>query len=121
MKNKFYLLIIFLAVALLFPIQKSEAQIPFGGNIIMSYECACSGGWYVLVFDKKTLMPTPLVFELGVSRLNANYNIFSPKTSLVGSYTPGGICLKGTHSCKPKVVLGTITPFPFPGVGTSIW
>lgn len=121
MKFKLYLLKIFVLSFILFPIKNVNAQIPFGGNIIMSYECACSGGWYVLVLDKKTLIPTPLVFQFGISRLNANYNIFTPKTSLLGSYTPGGICLKGTNSCKNKFVVGTITPFPLPGVGTSAY
>lgn len=121
MKFKIQTIKVFILLTLFLPIQNIYAQIPFGGNIIMSYECACSGGWYVLVFDKKTLVPTPLVFQMGVSRLNANYNIFTPRTSLLGSYTPGGICLKGRKSCNNEFVAGTITPFPLPGVGTSAY
>jgi len=101
----------------------SSAQIPFGGKITSVVPCLCSGGWNIIIYDLVTMTPISLVFQMGFSRLNANYNIFTPGVWLVGTYTPGGICIyiNTEGNCRPRPVIGTITPFPFSGVGTSAY
>lgn len=101
----------------------SEAQgvtTPFGGKILTSFPCTCSGGYYIYMYDLKTMMPTPIYFQFGVSRLNSNYNIFSSNVNLLGSYGPGMSCLMyaGT-SCYSLTTYGMVTTYGLPGVGTS--
>lgn len=88
----------------------------------MSYECGCSGGWLIVMYDQMTHLPVPMVFQFGVSMMRANYNIFTPSVQTLGSYTPGGICLFASLGCAGTVVQGTVTPYlpiPFPGIGTG--
>jgi hypothetical protein len=110
--------ILFIILLLVLTPITASAQIPFGGKILTVRPCTCSGGWFMRVLDLTTGAPIPIVFQFGLSRLNANFNIFTPNTNVLGSYTPGGVCLAG-YDCTPKFVIGTITPFPLPGVGTS--
>ncbi len=99
----------------------TQAQIPVGGRIIWSYECGCSGGWMFFVLDSYSKSTVPLVFQFGVSRLNANYNIFSRGVNVLGSYTPGGICLRASEGCTSSKIppIGTISTYGMPGIGTS--
>lgn len=97
----------------------SFAQIPFGGKILATYECGCSGGWLIYFYDLVTKAPIPIVFQFGTSRLNQNFNIFTPNTNILGSNVPGGVCSVYTSSCSPVPVVGTVTPPPLPGIGTS--
>ncbi len=94
--------------------------VPFGGPILVTYECTCSGGWFILGYDQMTKLPVPMTFQFGVSMLRANYNIFTPAVQTLGSYTPGGICLMGSSSCSGFVTQGTISPIGLPGIGTSL-
>jgi hypothetical protein len=100
---------------------QTYAQIPFGGPVIASYECACSGGWFVLVYDLKTKLPIPMTFQFGLSMPRANYNFFTPGVRVVGSMTPGGICGVASSGCTIWFpTAGTITPPGLPGIGTSV-
>ena len=122
MKNKI-LSIIIGGLILLFPLHaKASVPVakPFGGPILFTYECACSGGWLVVVQDQSLNIPTPMTFQFGTSMLRANYNIFTPGVQTLGSYTPGGICLMGSTLCTGFPTVGTITPPGMPGVGTSL-
>jgi hypothetical protein len=116
-KNFFKILILILMFSFL-PIT-TNAQIPFGGRVLASYECTCSGGWLVYFYDFFTRAPLPIVFQFGISRLNQNFNFFTPGVSVLGTYTPGGICSMGTSGCFTVPVVGTITSYPFSGIGTS--
>lgn len=98
----------------------SSAQIPIGGVLLTSYECTCSGGWLMVVYDKFTHMTIPIVFQWGISRLNSGFNIFTPLTNVLGSYTPGGICLLVSFDCAGVPVIGTVSPYPMSGIGTSL-
>ena len=101
----------------------ASAQIPFGGQIVSKpFWCTCNGALYFWVLDLVTKVPTPMVFQFGFSRLNMQYNIFTPGVELVGTYSPGGLCFYWTgKSCQPKTPspIGVITSFPLSGVGTS--
>ncbi len=122
MKNKFinFLLVFGFIFAPIFAEAEVPIAKPFGGPILFTYECACSGGWLVVVQDQSIMTPTPLTFQFGVSMLRANYNIFTPAVQTLGSYTPGGICLMGSSLCTGFPTVGTITPPGMPGVGTSL-
>ena len=121
MKNK---KVIF-AVLLFFFLSHSEKAFAigvtnaFGGPITMVYECTCSGGLYVLLYDYTTMLPLPLLYIAGTSRLNSNFNIFTPTVQILGSYYPVGVCSSGSEECGTIPVLGTITSYPFAGVGTG--
>ena len=103
--------------------KNAEAQVPvavpFGGPILMTYECLCSGGWLVLTYDNMTKMPVPMTFQFGESMLRANYNIFTPSVQTLGSYIPGGICLMASFDCGGFGTQGTISPIGLPGIGTG--
>jgi hypothetical protein len=101
-------------------IKPTHAQIPFGGNILWIQECTCSGGLLMYIFDLKTKLPTPIVYQFGISRLNQNFNIFTLGVETLGSYTLGGVCLMVSLDCAGIPVTGTVTPRPFPGIGTSL-
>lgn len=118
MKYKVYLISLFFLIN---PIFSFSQTIPFGGKILMTMPCTCSGGWYISFFDNGTKVTTPIVFQYGVSRLNSNYNMYTSGVSILGSYVTGGTCLiyAGT-SCISIPVFGMITPFPGPGMGTSL-
>ena len=120
MKYRFiFLVLLFCFLGTTVP--KANAQIPFGGRTVLTHECACSGGWMMYIFDQKTKLVLPFVFQFGASRLNSNFNIFTPGTSVVGSATPAGICIPATKTgcAVPIPAFGTITPRPLPGIGTS--
>ena len=124
MKFKSYSIItLFIFVFLLIPnFQKTDAAIlttPFGGPILMSYECTCSGGWFMLIYDYKTMMPVPLVFQFGESMMRSNYNIYTPTVQTLGDYTPGGICLLASADCGGFTTEGTIAPIGMSGIGTG--
>lgn len=120
MKNKLILILIF---SILIITKKTEAAVPvavpFGGPIVMTYECSCSGGWLVAVYDYTTKLPTPLTFQFGESILRSNYNIFTPSVQTLGSYIPGGVCLMASADCGGFATEGTISPIGFPGIGTG--
>lgn len=116
-------LLLLLLLLVLFQAKEAKAlsllEIPFGGPILAVYECTCSGGLLVLVLDYKTLIPIPLMYMVGVSRLNESFNIFTPSVQTVGSFVLGGVCSIGTASCTTIPVAGTISPYPLSGVGTG--
>lgn len=85
----------------------------------MTYECGCSGGWFILNFDYKTKLPIPMTFQFGASMLRANYNIFTPSVQTMGTFVPGGICLLASLDCAGFTTWGTITPYPLAGIGTG--
>ena len=119
MKYKILFFTIILFVVPLF----SEAQTlttPFGGSILTAFPCTCSGGYYIYVDDLYSGMSKPIYFQFGVSRLNSNYNIFTPTVNLLGSYSSGSQCLiyAGT-SCYRQQTYGMITTYGLPGVGTG--
>lgn len=116
--QNYYKIIILILIFSFIPIA-TNAQIPFGGRILASYECTCSGGWLIYFYDYFTKATLPIVFQFGVSRLNKNFNIFSPNVSILGTYFPGGVCSMGTSGCFTVPVIGTVTSYPFSGIGTS--
>lgn len=97
----------------------TNAQIPFGGTILWSGNCRCSGGRLLIIADLFSKTTIPIVHQYGISRLNQQFNILTPGIKTLGSYTPGGICLRG-EGCNPFPVIGTVTPRPFSGIGTSL-
>jgi len=122
MKYKTLILILILLIA---PVVSSAqtATVPFGGKIIYGYPCTCSGGWYLSIYDLVTKATIPIVFQFGVSRLNASFNIFTSGVSVLGSYMPGtGVCLiyAGT-GCTTIPTIGMVTSYPLPGIGTSAY
>lgn len=119
MKYKIFYTFVIVFFALNTSVFAQPVAKPFGGPIVFSYECACSGGWLMVVFDQTLKVPTPMTFQFGLSMIRANYNIFTPAVQTVGSYTPGGICLMGSTACYGFPTVGTISPVGFPGVGTS--
>lgn len=98
----------------------SHANIPFGGRIVMMHDCFCSGGWMIYVFDPGKMLILPIVFQFGISRLNASWNIFTPGNQVLGTMIPGGVCSIALAVCTPIPAVGTVTPFPLSGVGTSL-
>jgi len=119
MNSKLYIIgILVFALSFLSSVQPTQAVgVPYGGPILMSYECTCSGGWFVLTYDYLTKMPVPLVFQFGASMLHANYNIFVPTVQTTGAYVTGGVCLLASLDCGGFATQGTISPAP--GVGTG--
>lgn len=130
MRNLVSLIVVFV---LIFSPFISNAQVegtvvrPVGGPILDVFPCTCDPNtFYLLVYDYTTMLPTPLVFIVGESRLNAYYNPWIPFNHILGTYfvNPAPLCYmliekKGVEYCKPKVTVGVITPPPFSGIGTT--
>lgn len=112
--------IICIALLITFTPLISNAQIPIGGKILASYECTCSGGWFMLIFDYSKKLPIPVVFQVPFSFMRPMYNIFTPGVNVLGSVIPGGVCSVGSAACTTVPVAGTITPWPMPGIGTTL-
>ncbi len=97
--------------------------LPFGGYVIFSIPCTCSAGLAVFMAPffpgVGNGVPVPfgaLLYQPGISKLFAYYNIGVPTTWHLGNYTPGGACLIGVPpACVPIPVVGIMTQ-----VGTSI-
>ncbi len=121
MKFKIFLFILALVITPTTLNAQIPVAAPFGGPILMVYECSCNGSWYVLMYDYKTLTPVPMAFQFGASVLRANYNIFTPKVQTLGSYVPGGACLVASLDCADIGVQGVISPIGMPGVGTGLY
>jgi hypothetical protein len=118
MKNK--IIIVLLCLSMVVP-HISFAQIPFGGRIVAVNDCFCSGGWMMWIFDPGKKIVTPIVFQFGISAIKANYNIFIPGVSTLGSALPGGICTIAATECTVTIpAIGTVTPWGLPGIGTSL-
>ena len=72
------------------------------------------------ILDQYTGMTLPIVFQFGISRLNGNYNIYKPGVKVLGTYVTGGTCVMASTSCYGgPIPVGTITPYPLAGIGTS--
>ena len=104
--------------------QKTHAvtpvSVPFGGPILVTYECACTGGWLIVLYDQSKKIPIPLTFQFGLSELKANYNIFTPGAQTLGTNIIGGWCSPASTECAGFPTAGTITTFPLSGIGTSV-
>lgn len=92
--------------------------IPYGGVVTASFPCTCSANWYILVADPRGVAH-PVVVQPGYSRVLAYFNVYSPGTRLVGSYTPTtGTCwMYVGFGCSPVPTVGVLSLFP--GTGTS--
>lgn len=123
MKNKLvaYILIFVFTATPFITHAQTPISVPMGGTLLMSHECACSGGWMMYIWDQYTHMVIPVVFQFGISRMNGNYNIYLPGTSDLGSYVTGGTCVMASTECYGSITpIGTVTPPPLPGVGTTL-
>ncbi len=91
----------------------------FGGRISNVTYCTCSASVMIDVQDKLRGYVS-VIYMPGVSRLYANYNVFTPGPNVIGGYTPGGVCLiySGTQCNSQGAPMGTINTIH--GVGTSL-
>lgn len=97
--------------------------VPFGGVAPVIIPCTCTGGAWMLIRDKRTKLPLPIVFEPAYSKLSSIQNIsglYLPFTEKLGTFQVGGVCWVGIPPfCAPIPALGTVTPFPGAGMGTT--
>ncbi len=84
----------------------------FGGRILYTQECGCSGGWMIAIGP-----PTPglYVFQFGVSQLFSFGQIFRPGPAVLGVAVPGGVCIPASTVCLAAIPAQTIIT-----VGTSL-
>jgi len=96
------------------PIQATAATVSgigFGGYILFSFPCTCSTGYYVVVAG---VSPGAFVYYPGFTPTYLYGQLYKPGTAVLGTYTPGGVCLMTATPCVPLFVTGTMTM-----VGTS--
>lgn len=89
--------------------QTADGSTPFGGALLYSFFCTCSGNWLVTVEPLPPTFVTLLTYQPG-SQAFLSYNI--PETSwLLGGYTAGGLCsvIVGP-GCAVLPSEGTISP-----------
>jgi len=121
MKYRFSFLIISLAF-FISSANITSAQFSTGGMIVFTHECLCSGGWMMYIYDVGKMSVVPIVYQFGISRLNSNFNFFTPGVSVVGSNITGGICIMASFSCYGGYTpIGTVGPYGTPGMGTSLF
>jgi hypothetical protein len=92
-----------------------QAGVPFGGRVLNSIPCTCSGNFLLTVSPP---VGGQFVYFPGTQAF-ANFNL-GPASGMwaLGMYTPGGVCLQFVgKGCVPfGAPIGTISPM----VGTSI-
>lgn len=91
---------------------------PFGGYIITPITCE-NGMLWLLVYDFRTFVTLPLALQPW-SRLN---EYFAPSygNAVLGSFLPiPGQCVLSYYPYVAIPYIGEISPFPFPGMGTSL-
>lgn len=86
-----------------------------GGRIVAVIPC--NYGFLIYVLTVPYFIPLPVMYFEGASRLNMYYDIFEPGPNILGTYVYGGACVLANTTIP---AIGTFTPFPFSGVGTSL-
>lgn len=79
---------------------------PFGGQITSIFYCGCSGNYEVFFIDltfPTGVTPLPLLYEPGGTITYLNYNQTTPGAWILGTWTPGGVCLTGKW-CFPHFI-----------------
>jgi len=115
------LLILFLVVVpVAVSAQAVTAEVPFGGPLLFTFFCGCSGNFMNYIFDDKTLTTLPLVFQPGLSILYSSYNILTPGTQELGVFIPGaGQCwVPAPDGCNYIPSFGAYGNLP--GTGTTL-
>ncbi|MBX4211065.1 hypothetical protein KW783_03795 [Candidatus Parcubacteria bacterium] len=122
MRKIFFYPIIVIAALILFPqtpkVHEAEAQSvtpnAFGGIVLTSLPCTCSGGFLLTIGPPKG---GQFVYQIGAPQF-ANFQLPRPGVWALGLYSPGAICtIVVPGGCSPLgVPIGTITPV----VGTSL-
>lgn len=104
-------------------VDKATVPTHFGGTIVQSTLCTCSGGSsLILVDDYASNQILSLMYQPGLSRLNMNFNVYSAGPYVIGGYMPGGgACMvyAGTGCATAGVAQYTIDATR--GVGTSAY
>ena len=93
-----------------------------GGPIVKIEFCSCSFGLMLTIARKPTMIPVNIFYEPFVSRLNMNYNPFIIGNEVILQHTGVPItCQKyAVSGCYASgTALGTVTTFPFAGMGTT--
>lgn len=107
----------FLFLLVFFPL-KTNAQIPFGGKIISVIPCTCNmmvGNMAVLINQLPAAGPPQLIFQLGLSRLYAYYQLV-PGAWILGKTLGASTCWIGVIPfCVPAAPVAPLINF----VGTS--
>ncbi len=91
----------------------------FGGRITNVTYCTCSAS--ILLDIQDTLRGyVSVLYTPGVSRLYANYQVFTTGPNVIGGYTSGGTCqvYSGTQCNSQGSPMGTINTIH--GIGTSL-
>ncbi len=109
-----------------FPITSLAQAVPvfgnLGGKIIAIEICPESYGLMLTIATKPLFIPVNVLYEPFFSRLNMNFNPFLIGNEVVLQHTAIPVpCLKYSpyQSYTNGMAVGTITTFPFAGIGTS--
>ena len=85
---------------------KAALPLVFGGRIIATIPCTCSGGLWISVGPPRPM--AGIVYQAGVSVLFSFYSLL-PSEHILGTYVPGGVCLVGVPpGCGSVTTIGTI-------------
>jgi hypothetical protein len=91
----------------------AQLGIPFGGPILATWWCTCSGGIALTIGPP---VGGNYVFQFGTSIPFAFGQVFRPGPWTLGTQIPGGVCLYFVGiGCAPYPAIGTIAM-----VGTSL-
>lgn len=96
----------------------TRSDVPFGGVILAVIICE-NAPIYVLVYDYVTKSPIPLGL-LPTSRLNMWFAPYPGNAALGTYFTIPGECVLSYYPYSSIEYLGTITNYPFAGMGTSL-
>lgn len=92
----------------------------FGGKIIATIPCTCSGQTLVTVDDYATKSAVVMLYNPAISKLNMNFNIWSVGVYVIGGLLPvGGVCSVYAGTGCTVVGAAPVTIDTFRGVGTS--
>lgn len=78
----------------------AEAQVPFGGRIVLSIPCPYSGNWLLVIAP--VAGPPRLIYRPGVSQLYLHGQVFRAGPNVLGTTLGADVCVL---SLTPPVVI----------------
>jgi len=100
---------IFLSIALLALILPlaTNAQLPFGGKVIITLPCTCTLNFLITMVPAAATLPARVIFRPGVSILYEYYQFFAPGTALLGKTLGFDTCWEGIPPFCVPLSIGT--------------
>lgn len=86
-------------------VQAATSLLTFGGEIIETQVCHCTGNFWFRVGPP---VSAAVIYEPGISILHEYGQVFRTNVNALGTYRPGGVCKYNPPRCPSRDSDGTI-------------